>query len=178
MGNFKQYEKYKKSLNKKEKQELRNNIFFIRTVMTCTLTLEGTEKYSDHIDDFGWAEFYELIMEICDEVLLSNNSVFLTYIKLSISGDEEAEDYFDTNYGTCYDWYFMDQAREELTKRMEQEKEEEEIQEESTIEKLGLTRKQVLLIVKEWYTCGMCADIFQNDNGQDLEEYLEIYLYN
>jgi len=173
MGNFKQYEKYKKSLNKKEKQELMNDIFFLRTAMTCTLTLEGKEKYSDHIDDFGWAEFYDIIMEICDEVLLSDDSVFLTYIKLSITKDEEAEDYFYNNYDTCYDWFFMDLAREELTKRMEQEKEEE-----STIEKLGLTREQVLRIVKEWYTCGMCPDIFQNDNGQDLEEYLEIYLYN
>jgi hypothetical protein len=54
----------------------------------------------------------------------------------------------------------------------------EEIVEENIIEKLKLTREQVLQIVKEWYTCGMCADIFQNHNGQDLEEYLEIYLYN
>ena len=50
--------------------------------------------------------------------------------------------------------------------------------EESIIEELKLTREQVLQIVKEWYTQGMCPDIFQNDNGQDLEEYLEIYLYN
>ena len=44
----------------------------------------------------------------------------------------------------------------------------------STIEQLGLTDEQVRNVVLEWYTCGMCSDIFQNEKGQDLEEYLEI----
>lgn len=48
---------------------------------------------------------------------------------------------------------------------------------ESIIEKLKLTDEQVYLIVKEWYTLGMCQDVFQNENGEDLEEYLESYLY-
>ena len=44
----------------------------------------------------------------------------------------------------------------------------------STIQQLGLTDDQVRDIVLEWYTNGMCPDIFQNEQGQDLEEYLEI----
>lgn len=47
----------------------------------------------------------------------------------------------------------------------------------STIEKLKLTDKQVHKIVLEWYTRGMCPDIFQNEEGEDLEEYLEPYVY-
>jgi hypothetical protein len=47
----------------------------------------------------------------------------------------------------------------------------------STIEKLKLTDKQVHKIVLEWYTRGMCHDIFQNEEGEDLEEYLEDYVY-
>lgn len=43
----------------------------------------------------------------------------------------------------------------------------------STIEKLKLTDKQVYKIVLEWYTRGMCPDIFQNEEGEDLEEYIE-----
>lgn len=119
---FKQYEKYKKSLNKKEKRELRDAIFFLRTAMTATLTISATEHYQDWLDDNGWAEFYEIVMEICDGVLLSDNSVFLTHIKLLINDDKRAEDYFHRNYDTCYDWYFMDLARGEFIKRMEQEK--------------------------------------------------------
>ena len=44
---------------------------------------------------------------------------------------------------------------------------------ESLIEKLKLTEDEVNRIVLEWYTNGMCPDIFQNEEGEDLEEYLE-----
>jgi hypothetical protein len=43
------------------------------------------------------------------------------------------------------------------------------------IERLKLTKEEVYLIVLEWYE--MCPDIFQNERGHDLEEYLESYLY-
>ena len=43
-----------------------------------------------------------------------------------------------------------------------------------TIKQLGLNDEQVRNVVLEWYTCGMCPDIFQNEKGEDLEEYLEI----
>lgn len=46
------------------------------------------------------------------------------------------------------------------------------------IEKLNLTEEQVLKIVLEWYTCGMFADILQNEDGFDLEEILQEELYN
>jgi hypothetical protein len=46
------------------------------------------------------------------------------------------------------------------------------------INKLKLTKKQVATIVLEWYTLGMCADIFQNEDGYDLEEWIEAYIYS
>lgn len=44
---------------------------------------------------------------------------------------------------------------------------------ESIIKDLNLSQENVLEIVKEWYTNGMCPDIFQSEDGEDLEEYLE-----
>jgi hypothetical protein len=49
--------------------------------------------------------------------------------------------------------------------------------EESLIEKLKLTEQQVHSIVLEWYTNGMCKEIFQTEDGEDLEEYLEPIVY-
>lgn len=46
----------------------------------------------------------------------------------------------------------------------------------SIIRKLDLTEEQVHQIVLEWYTNGMCPDIWQNEDGDDLEEYLETML--
>lgn len=45
------------------------------------------------------------------------------------------------------------------------------------IKKLNLTEKEVYKIVLEWYTNGMCPDIWQNEDGEDLEEYLESLVY-
>ena len=41
------------------------------------------------------------------------------------------------------------------------------------IEQKGLTKLEVLHIVKEWYTNGMYADILQDEWGNDLEEIIE-----
>ena len=48
---------------------------------------------------------------------------------------------------------------------------------ENLIEHLNLTEQQVHKIVLEWYTNGMCPDIWQNAYGDDLEEYLEPLVY-
>ena len=118
MNSFNQYKKFKNSLNKEDRRELRSSIFFLRTAMTCAMTIEATKLHQGFIDANGWADFYEVVMEICDEVLLSNDSVFLKYIKLYINKDERAENYFDNNYQTSYDWYFMELSRVELTNRI------------------------------------------------------------
>ena len=50
-------------------------------------------------------------------------------------------------------------------------------EDDGVIEFLGLTEKQVVNIVMEWYTNGMYPDILQNEDGLDLEEICEIILY-
>ena len=45
------------------------------------------------------------------------------------------------------------------------------------IDHLGLNHYEVLLVVKEWYTNGMFADILQDERGRDLEEILEDEIY-
>ena len=48
---------------------------------------------------------------------------------------------------------------------------------ESIIKKLKLSQEDVFKIVLEWYL-EMCPDIFQNEDGEDLEEYLEQQISN
>ena len=52
-----------------------------------------------------------------------------------------------------------------------------EIENINLIRELNLTEYQVHKIVLEWYTNGMCPDIWQNEDGHDLEEYLEPIVY-
>lgn len=48
---------------------------------------------------------------------------------------------------------------------------------ESIIKNLKLSEEDVLNIVSEWYTNGMCPIIFQSEDGEDLEEYVEHQIY-
>lgn len=47
----------------------------------------------------------------------------------------------------------------------------------SIIKDLKLSEEDVLNIVMEWYTNGMCPEIFQTEDGEDLEEYVEQRIY-
>ena len=44
------------------------------------------------------------------------------------------------------------------------------IEDENIINDLGLSKRQVIQIVSEWYTNGMYPDILQNEDGMDLEQ--------
>ena len=120
MNQFENYEKFEESLNKDQKRELRNSIFFLRTAMICEMSrlIESTCK--DFVDNNGYAEFYEMAMEICDEVLLSNESEYMKFIVLYFKGEANGE-YFQDNFNDCTDWYFMGLAREELKERLTDE---------------------------------------------------------
>lgn len=109
MNQFKNYERFKKSLDKDQKKRLRNNIFFLRTAMICEMSRLIETTYKDFVDNNGYAEFYEMAMQICDEVLLTNESEYMKYIVLYFNGDADG-DYFLNKFDTCTDWYFMDLA--------------------------------------------------------------------
>jgi hypothetical protein len=117
MSDFKKYNKFLKVLNKEEKREFRETIRFLQTAMVCEMIRDTDREYVEFLDAQGHAEFYTIAMEVCDEILLKDNSEFLKYYKLFLkSGDC---DYFHVRFDTCMDWYHMDLAREELAKRME-----------------------------------------------------------
>lgn len=48
----------------------------------------------------------------------------------------------------------------------------------SLIEEFNLSEIQVLQIVQEWYTNGMCEYIFEDEDGIDLEEHCEDAIQN
>lgn len=52
-----------------------------------------------------------------------------------------------------------------------------EMSQDSVIKNLKLSEEDVLTIVLEWYTNGMCPDILQTEDGEDLEEFLEHRIY-
>jgi len=111
---YKKYKRLKKSLNKKERRDLRNQIYFLTTAMICEMSILQKETYSRFCDEHGWAEFYEEAMTIAERALLDDDSEFIKFCRLYYDGDPEAEDYFQNKHDTCTDWYFMNIANEAL----------------------------------------------------------------
>jgi hypothetical protein len=118
MNQFSNYEKFEDSLSQDQKKELRSNIFFLRTAMICEMSRLIETIYKSYVDSNGYAEFYLIAMEICDEVLLTNESEYMKYIVLYFAGDEEADEYFHNNFDTCTDWYFMGLAANRLAETL------------------------------------------------------------
>ena len=48
---------------------------------------------------------------------------------------------------------------------------------ENIIEDLGLTEMQILNIISVWYANGMMPDIFQNEDGFELDELVDMLFY-
>ena len=109
----------KKKLDKVQRKELRNQIYFIRTAMISYMTVILKEEYEDFVDTDGWIPCYELMMEIADKIIFKKNSEFIKYQSLYAFEPEKNVDYFHKNFNTCYDWYFMDLASKELKKQVE-----------------------------------------------------------
>lgn len=117
MANFDKYKKLKKSLDKTQKREFNDLIFFYRTAMICTMSKLEVEEFT-YSESEGFAVVYELMMEICDKVLLSNKSEFIKYCNLYFSGDKRADEYFSHKHDTCSDWFFMNLAEKEMRKQL------------------------------------------------------------
>ena len=114
MNQYKKFQKLRKKLSKRNKKALDSLVFFLRTAMITEMARLMTEKYSRFTDEHGFSDYYETAMEICDNVLLTNDSVFIEYSKLRFLVEEDTTDYFIIKFDKCMDWYFMDLATKEL----------------------------------------------------------------
>jgi hypothetical protein len=119
INQFKKYENFVATLDNVKRKELEANVFFLRTAMICEMYRIMVNDFKAFTDANGHAEFYEITMEICDKVLLTEGSEYLKYIELYFSDDgDKADDYFPKNYDTCMDWFFMIKASNELIDRL------------------------------------------------------------
>jgi len=115
MNQFKQYENLKANMNKTQLAEFNRNGRFLEVAMYTEMIRLADLEYAPFIDGNGHPIFYELAMEIVDEILYSDNSEFLKYWKLHIATNGKATDnYFHYMFDTCMDWYFMTEATKEL----------------------------------------------------------------
>lgn len=118
MKEFKKFKQIRKKLDKKSKRDLDSLVFFLRTAMITEMGRVMSESYVRFTDNHGFVDYYETAMEICDKVLLSNDSEFIPYCKLRYIMEDGYDDYFPIKFDDCMDWFFMNLATTELHKQM------------------------------------------------------------
>jgi hypothetical protein len=73
-----------------------NDKMFILSAVTLEL-FDVAKKKDDYLDQYGMQHFYDMCIDIVEEMLDGEE-----YKKFLVD-----KDYFNTNHGTCFDWYYM-----------------------------------------------------------------------
>ncbi len=99
-----------------------SDILFLLSAITDELTPLVHLKYQQTLDENGGsAWFYEECLNITNEVMFSEGSVYNKYLEAWKVG-EDFNFYEETN--DCYDWYHMNKARKLWEERYEIDEEE------------------------------------------------------
>lgn len=77
-------------------------------ISACTIDLyvEVQNRYFSWLDSNGHYAFYDLVVQILDDMLLTPDSIYLKYMSNPDRGDWSLE----SGTGECFDWYFMHQS--------------------------------------------------------------------
>jgi len=88
---------------------------FIIAAVSCDLIDFIKENHEDWIDDHGYQAYYDLVIEVTDQILFTEDSKYLEFMKLK----EKDENLCFTKFADdCFDWFHMRLAREIVTKEL------------------------------------------------------------
>jgi len=78
---------------------------FIIAAVSCSAIDLVRKHYQSYLDNNGYIPFYEMVIEIVDELMFTEGSEYLKFMNA-----KDKSDWFVINHNTCFDWYFMDEA--------------------------------------------------------------------
>ncbi|MHA2039944.1 MAG: hypothetical protein ACW98X_26330 [Promethearchaeota archaeon] len=96
-------------------QEQKEERELLLIAMCTTMYDRAIQDFRDYTDRNGFVELYLLMQQICDRLLLSENSEFFK----SYSHQAGDGSYYQDKHNTCWDWYWMDRAEKEIAKSLE-----------------------------------------------------------
>ena len=73
------------------------------------------DKYVDWLDNNGWIPFYELMVEIADEVLFTEGSLYMVALAQGRLTDE-----FHRTFPTMFDWWILDEGMKLIDKYLQE----------------------------------------------------------
>jgi len=97
-------------------EEMTNDRALMLVAVSSHLIYCFNENHIDWLDKNGMTAFYQKVIEIVDEMMFSEGSAYLEYLKAE---PEDKADWFIHNQETCMDWYFMKKAEKIVEKMFE-----------------------------------------------------------
>ena len=73
------------------------------------------QQFNNFLDNNGYAEFYDMVIEIVDEMLYGEGSEF---IKAVNNREKNEWSWWEEKHNTCFDWYHMDLADVKFKERL------------------------------------------------------------
>jgi hypothetical protein len=86
---------------------------FIIAVVSCNSIIIVRDKYQKFLDSEGYAPFYEMVLEIVDELMFTKGSEYLKYARA-----KNKEDWFSNHHDTFMDWYFIQESEKLLHREL------------------------------------------------------------
>ena len=78
---------------------------FIIAAVSCSAIDVVRQHYEQWLDNNGYIPFYEMVIEIVDEIMFTEGSKYLEWCVA-----EDKNDWWDTNTDSMFDWYHMAEA--------------------------------------------------------------------
>ncbi len=91
---------------KKITKKMQYDRAIIIAAVSCSALDVVKEHYADWLDNNGYYPFYEMIIEIVDELMFTKGSEYLKF-----ANAKDQTDWFIDKHDTCFDWYFMEEGR-------------------------------------------------------------------
>jgi hypothetical protein len=73
------------------------------------------KQYFPWLDNNGHYAYYDLVVEIVDEMMFEAGSLYLAFMEKKQRGDQTD---FNEFSGDCFDWYYMGKSEKMLPERL------------------------------------------------------------
>lgn len=85
--------------------EMKRDRLFINVVVATNLIDHFSQRW---LDEDGYIPYYEFVSEVVDKMMFTKGSEYLAYMNT----EEGERNDWSEDYGTCFDWFYIDKARE------------------------------------------------------------------
>lgn len=102
------------ALIEKITKRMQSDRAFIIAVVSCNAINLVKQRYLSYIENEGYIPYYEMVLEIVDEIMFTKGSEYLKYYRA-----KDQCDWFTIHHNTCMDWYFIAEAEKLIDRNLE-----------------------------------------------------------